>query len=124
MRRALLLGMLAARVAAADEAPPVPHGVQLVRTDAAWRYQLVLAPQIGALAVSGLDVVAGRAQEPIAVLGDDQNAPAAWPYDVDKPLRATGELAPSAPVDQRIAALYAITTFPLTSAHHGLRVLE
>jgi hypothetical protein len=113
---------------AADEPPPPVRGVQLVTSDAAWRYQLVtapaLAPQLGVLAVSGLDVVAGRDSAPIAVLGDERKPPAAWPYDVDTPTRATGKLAPAAPAEQRIAALFAVTTFALAKDHVGLRVIE
>src|SRR5688572_20268188 len=75
-----------------DPVPTVPvaanGGIPLVNADTvAWRYQLVTAPalatQIGALATSGLDVVAGRAQRPIEVLGEPTTAPPAWPYDVD-----------------------------------------
>jgi len=130
MRRGLLIVGFATRIAlAADEPPPaVPHAVQLVATDTAWRYELVtapaIAPQIGALAVSGLDVVAGRESAPTAVLGDERKAPAAWPYDVDKPLRATGKLAPAAPAEQRIAALFAVTKFSLAKDHHDLRMIE
>lgn len=119
---------VAERVApSTSAAPAVPGAVQLVRPDATWRYQLItapsLAPQIGALAVSGLDVVAGRAQAPIALLGDEQAAPAAWPYDVDTATVGNGPLAPKA-VDARVAALFAVTTFTLGAQHQGLRILE
>jgi predicted phosphodiesterase len=117
----------AARATADSAAPAVAGAVQLVKPDAPWRYQLVtapaLAPQIGSLAISGLDVAAGRAATTIALLGDDQPAPLAWPYDVDTATVATGALAPTA-VDARVAALFAITTFSLGAAHHGLRVIE
>src|SRR5262245_49408314 len=101
MSRALWIVVLGAQVAVADVPPPtVPRGVQLVTIDTAWRYQVVtapaLAPQIGALAVSGLDIIAGRASEPTSVLGTEQKPPAAWPYDVDTPTLATGKLAPRA----------------------------
>lgn len=126
--RVLLIVLVLAASASADTMPPaVPGSVQLVRADAAWRYQLVTAPplaqQIGALAVSGLDVATGRAQAPLAVLGDAQPAPAAWPYDVDKATGGKGKLAPTA-ADARIAALYAVTTFALSADHQGLRVVE
>lgn len=129
MLRALVFVGFAARVAHADDGPPaVPRAVQLVSTAAAWRYELVsapaLAPQIGAHAVSGLEVVAGRESAPIAVLGDERKPPAAWPYDVDKPLRASGKLAPTAAPDQRIAALFAVTRFALGLDHTTLRVIE
>jgi hypothetical protein len=126
--RVLLIVVVLAGVAGADTLPPaVPGSVQLVRADAAWRYQLVTAPplaqQIGALAVSGLDVATGRAQTALAVLGDAQPAPAAWPYDIDKATAAKGKLAPAA-ADARIAALYAVTTFALGADQQGLRVVE
>jgi len=125
----LLLAMRAdAETARANErAPVVAGGVQLVRPDAKWRYQVIaapaLAPQIGALAVSGLDVAAGHSASALAVLGDEQTAPVAWPYDVDTATVGKGALAPAAG-DGRIAALFAVTTFALTQEHQGLRVLE
>ncbi|HEY5951906.1 MAG TPA: metallophosphoesterase family protein [Kofleriaceae bacterium] len=126
MRVLIILLLLASR-ARADNAPVIAGSVQLVRADAPWRYQLItappLAPQIGALAVSGLDVAAGRAQSAIALLGDDQDAPAAWPYDVDTVTVGKGPLAPVVP-DARVAALFAVTTFSLSREHQGLRVLE
>jgi hypothetical protein len=117
----------AARATERAALPAVAGAVQLVRADATWRYQVVTAPllpyQLGALAVSALDVATGRAAEPIAVLGDDQPAPAAWPYDVDAATVAQGPLAPIAK-DARIAALFAVTTFSLAREHQGLRVIE
>ena len=108
-------------------APAVTGGVQLVKPDAPWRYQMIvapaLAPQIGALAISGLDVAAGRAVAPIALLGDEQAAPVAWPYDVDTATVGKGPLAPTAK-DARVAALFAVTTFALALEHQGLRVIE
>jgi len=138
MIRALLLVLAAAHVAVAqpiaggvadkDGPPPIPGGVSLVRSDAAWEYQVMtapaLAPQIGVVAVSGLDVASGRATAPVDVLGDDVAPPAAWPYDVDQPLRATGTLAPVPAAESRIAAMFAITTFSLGTEHSGLRVIE
>jgi acid phosphatase type 7 len=131
----LLLVIALVRVAAAEPeeiehaAPAVPAGESLVRADqAVWRYQLITAPklqlQIGALALSGLDVVAGRAAQPIDALGAGPAAPAAWPYDVDNAQRATGKLEPKPAADMRIASLYAITTFSLAPEQKGLRVIE
>src|SRR6185503_12713736 len=59
----------------------------------------------------------------IALLGDEQATPKAWPYDVDTATVGKGALAPTAS-DARIAALYAVTTFALSQDHQGLRVLE
>src|SRR6478672_3630343 len=103
---------------ATPDLPPPSAGESLLHSDAArWRYQLItaprIAPQIGALAVSGLDVVAGRAPAPIDVLGGGPVLPAAWPYDVDNAATATGALAPKPPADMRVAALLAVTTFPI-----------
>jgi hypothetical protein len=129
MLRVLVLVLLLVSRAHADTPalPPVPGGVQLVRVDATWRYQVItapqLAPQIGSLAVSGLDVAMGRAPAPIAMLGDEKAAPAAWPYDVDTATVGKGPLAPTAP-DARVAALFAVTTFALGREHQGLRVIE
>lgn len=117
----------AARATERAALPAVAGAVQLVRTDAQWRYQTVTAPrlpyQLGALAVSALDVATGRADAPIAVLGDDQPAPAAWPYDVDTATLGKGPLAPAVK-DARVAALFAVTTFSLAREHQGLRVIE
>src|SRR4051794_36666243 len=119
MRCTILLLLAFIRVAAADpNVPPAAAGETLVRADTApWRYQLItapkLAPQIGALAVSGLDVVAGRARVPIDVLGGGPVLPAAWPYDVENALVATGVLAPKPPAEMRVAALLAVTIFPI-----------
>ena len=106
--------------ASTGRAPLVP----LVTEAAAWRWELVhaprLAPQIGALAASGLDVVAGRAAAPIAVLGDVVDAPAGWPYAVAGTAAAIG--AP--PADRRIAAAFGTTTFALGAGEQDLEMLE
>jgi acid phosphatase type 7 len=119
--------LLASRASADTAAPSVSGAVQLVRADAQWRYQTItapaLAPQIGALAISGLDVATGRAATTISLLGDDQAAPAAWPYDIDNATVAKGALAPTA-TDARVAALFAVTTFALGQRDQGMRVLE
>jgi hypothetical protein len=139
MSRALLLVLAFVLAAATDAAaqptaprtngpPPVPGGVALLGSDAAWRYQIMtapaLGPQIGVVAVNGLDVAAGRTSTPIDVLGDDVAPPAAWPYDLDQATRATGRLAPVPAAESRIAAMFAITTFSLGTEHRGLRVIE
>lgn len=130
MRCTILLLLALVRVAAADpNVPPAAAGESLLRADSArWRYQLItapkLAPQIGALAVSGLDVVAGRATAPIDVLGGGPVLPAAWPYDVDNAVVATGPLAPKPAAEMRVAALLAVTTFPIAIEQAGLRVIE
>ncbi len=122
-----LVCVLAARAAIADSAdhpPPPARGTVLVSGGAAWRWQLVTAPrlasQIGALAASGLDVAAGRAAAPIAVLGDPAPAPRGWPYAVEGAAAAIG--APAA--DQRIAAAFGVTTFSLGPADQGYEMLE
>jgi hypothetical protein len=78
-----------------------------------------LASQIGRLAVSGLDVVAGRAPRPIAVLGDGA-APARWPFAVDDAARTIA----STSADERIAAAFGTTTFTLARGDEGLAILE
>ncbi|HEV7557757.1 MAG TPA: metallophosphoesterase, partial [Kofleriaceae bacterium] len=93
-----------------------------------------LARQIGALAVTGVDVVAGRSPKLSDVLGDDQPSPAAWPRDVDdvSPCRAgtVGTCGgrggiPDGPIDDvRIASLFAVTTFSLTRSDEGMRMIE
>ncbi len=120
IRFVVLLGLgligMAGSAAAGPEAP-------LVARSAAWRWQLItaprLAPQIGALAVSGLDVATGRETTPIAVLGDGA-APAAWPYGVGGGLAAIGPPRD----DQRIAAAFGVTTFTLEASDQGLAILE
>lgn len=131
LRATPLLLLVFARVANADaELRPPSAGESLLRADAArWRYQVIMAPklatpQTGALAVSGLDVVAGRAAAPIDVLGGGVVLPAAWPYDVENAAVATGALAPKPPAEMRVAALLAVTTFPIAIEQRGLRVIE
>nr|MDQ3368233.1 metallophosphoesterase [Myxococcota bacterium] len=75
--------------------------------------------QVGALAVSGLDVVAGRGAL-IPVLGEPVPEPTGWPYGVEGTARAL-----PVPVGaQRIAAAFGVTTFALDRRHEGLEVLE
>lgn len=109
---------------AATRAPAAPaRGEVLVSTAAPWRWQVIaaprLAPQIGALAVSGLDVVAARAAQPIAVLGDG-DPPSRWPYAVD----GDGRAIPRPSATERIAVAYGVTTFTLGAEAQGLAMLE
>ncbi len=109
--------------------PPIPTGVQLIATDkAAWTYETITAPalavQSGTVLASALDLAAGRGSAVMHVFGDERDAPKAWPYDVDTPARATGTLRPKAGTDERVAAMFAVTTFELRSEHSGLRVIE
>src|SRR5687768_5683847 len=129
MYRALLILLALASTAVAESGPPaISGGVQLVRSDGAWRYQIVSAPrlarQIGVVTVSGLDVAAGRSTTTAEILGEDFAPPPAWPYDVDHVQRASGPLKPKPGADARIAAMFALTTFTLTPEHSGLRVIE
>ncbi len=80
-----------------------------------WQWQIVTAPRIpraiGALAVTGVDVAAGRAQTPAPVLGAPVPRPAGWPFEVARGARAT---IPEPGGGERIAAAYGITTFAVT----------
>jgi hypothetical protein len=105
-------------------APLVSTGATtLLDATAAWRWDVVtaprLAPQIGVVAASGLDAVAGRGKL-VDVLGEPIAAPAAWPYGV----RGDTKAIPPPADDQRIAAAFGVATFDLTSAQQGLEVLE
>jgi hypothetical protein len=115
----VLAVLVAASTAVADDdnpAPPPPavKGTALVRTTASWRWQVVTAPKIpravGALAVSGVDVAAGRTKTVAPVLGDPVAGPAAWPYDVTGDLEEIGPPADGL----RIAAAFGVTTFQVT----------
>ncbi len=132
---ACLLGAITTHVAVADPddardrarraAPPAP-GQVLVGAGATWRWQIAtaprIAPQIGALAVSGLDVAAGRAAAPVAVLGEPAPAPRGWPYAVAA-AGAAAALPPPAAV-QRSAAAFGATAFSLGPADEGYEMLE
>lgn len=131
MHRAVVLFWLAACApAAADSDEPdeptsaptvAPRGTPYAL--AAWRWHVItapkLAPSIGALGVSGLDVVAGRTEEPLRVLGDGA-APADWPFSID------GGVAklPAATADERVAVGFGITTFSLGDGDKGVEMLE
>jgi acid phosphatase type 7 len=110
-----------------DAAPPMPpsRGTALLGVGTPWRWQVVTAPrlepQIGALAISGLDVAAGRAAQPIAVLGEPAPAPRGWPYDLEGP---TSAAIPVPREDERIAAAFGAVTFTLGSADEGYEMLE
>ncbi len=90
---------------------------------APWQWQVITAPrlqpQIGALAISGLDVAAGRAAAPLAVLGEG-TAPEGWPFTVET---AVPRL-PGATPTHRIAAGFGVTTFTLAAADQGIEMLE
>jgi predicted phosphodiesterase len=126
-----IVGLGLPSVAAADSddetslpALPAARGTPLVRPDAPWRWQVVTAPrlarQLGALAVSGVDVAAGRRTAPVAVLGDPVAPPARWPYAITSGRSGIG----AAPEDLRITAAYGVTTFELAAADQGLEMLE
>jgi acid phosphatase type 7 len=113
-----------------EDAPPPPppaRGAALVGLGAAWRWQVVTAPritpQIGALAISGLDVAAGRAAALVTVLGEPAPEPRGWPYDVPA-AGATPTIGAAPREDQRIAVAYGATTFTLGPADQGLEMLE
>ena len=106
----------------AQASPPLSvHGTTYAL--AAWQWQVIaaprLAPQLGALAISGLDVAAGRRDAPIRVLGDGA-APDDWPFAVEP----GAAVLPAAPPDQRIAAGFGITSFTLAEADRGVEMLE
>jgi len=96
----------------------------LLAPTATWQWQIVavprLAPRIGALAVSGLDVVADRAPAPIELFGDPVPPPAGWPHAIAggaATIRIPGD-------DERIAAAFGTTTFTLGAQDRGLEMLE
>ncbi|MBL9018038.1 MAG: metallophosphoesterase [Myxococcales bacterium] len=90
-----------------------------------WRWIAItaphLAPSIGALGISGLDVAAGRAEAPLRVLGEG-TAPPDWPFALDEGLRAPA--LPAATADERVAVGYGITTFSLGDGDRGVEMLE
>ncbi|HEY5936283.1 MAG TPA: metallophosphoesterase [Kofleriaceae bacterium] len=103
---------------------PVPRGALLLQPSAPWQWQVVavprIAPRIGALAVNGLDVVAGRAPAPLELLGDPVPPPPGWPHTLGggaAAIRAPGD-------DERIAAAFGVTTFTLGAQERGLEMLE
>ena len=131
----LLLGLISlARSAGAEPeessteaTAPAVSGAPLVARTATWRWQLItaprIAPQIGALAISGLDVANGLEPFPIAVLGDGV-VPAPWPYGVDPGPRGDLSSIPAPSETERIAAAFGVTTFSLTEVDQGLAMLE
>lgn len=113
-----------------EDAPPPPpssRGTALVGAGAAWRWQVVTAPritpQIGALAISGLAVAAGRAAAPVTLLGEPAPEPRGWPYDVPADVAAAA-IGAAPREDQRIAVAYGATTFSLGPADQGYEMLE
>lgn len=130
MRRALILLVAVTSIANAepdetsDAAPVAVRGTPLLaNAPSAWKFQIVTAPalpsQISAVAVSGLDVVAGRAAQPIGVLGDGA-MPAKWPYGIEASVPAI----PAAPSGHRIAVAYGIASFSLDASAQGFEMLE
>lgn len=121
----ILLGSVArAEPDEVSDGSPLPlRGTVLLSATSVWQYQVVMAPalpaQIAALAVSGLDVLAGRSAQTIALLGDGA-MPAKWPYAVDAPLSAI----PAPAAGSRIAVAYGVTTFTLDASAQGLEMLE
>ena len=106
-------------------APLVATGATtLLDASAKWRWDIVtapsLAPRIGAVAISGLDAVAGRGKA-LDVLGEPVPAPVAWPYDVRADARPA---IPAAGDGERVAAAFGVATFALGDKHQGLEVLE
>ncbi|CAN5911612.1 hypothetical protein BH11MYX3_BH11MYX3_23860 [soil metagenome] len=127
---ALVLGLgLTASIAVADPDEPSEPGPTVGPARgtayplAPWRWQVIraprLQPQIGALAISGLDVATGRAASPISVLGAG-TAPEDWPFTVDTAV----PVLPGATPAERIAAGFGITTFTLAAADQGIEMLE
>jgi len=105
--------------------PPPAKGQPLLAVTASWQWQLVTAPrlaqQIGAIAVAGLDVAAGRRSEPPPLTGDPVDRAPRWPYAL---AAATATAIPKPGDDDRIAAALGVTTFRLAAADQGLAMLE
>ncbi|MEJ7599273.1 MAG: metallophosphoesterase [Kofleriaceae bacterium] len=102
----------------------LPRGTQLLTPSASWQWQVFsmprIAPQIGAVAISGVDAVAGRAPAALDVLGTPAAVPARWPYAIDGAARAI-----RAPTDdERVAAAFGITSFALAPGQRGMEMLE
>ena len=130
-RLTLLVIALAAFPARADDdetsipVPPPARGQSLVPATAPWQWQIVTAPrlaqQIGAIAVAGLDVVAGRRSDPPPILGEPVERPASWPYALGA---ATVTAIPKPGEDERVACALGTATFKLAAADQGLAMLE
>jgi predicted MPP superfamily phosphohydrolase len=120
---------------------PVGDGAVLIDQDSAWRWKAVTAPrldrQIGAVAIAGLDLMLGRRKDAVAVTGPEIPPPEGWPLELRDGADGRGPFALpdsddncdcntplSATDDQRVAVLYAQTSFDLDEAHKDLRVLE
>lgn len=125
MRASLGILALATACTAARAEDRDGRSTPLVTAKSPWRWQIYTAPhiatQIGALAISGVDAVAGRAPAAIDPLGTAQLAPARWPFDVDA---AAVAAIPLAKDDERITAAFGTTTFTLDPAAQGLEMLE
>jgi acid phosphatase type 7 len=107
--------------------PPPAKGQPLVTVTAPWQWQLVTAPrltqQIGAIAIAGLDVAAGRRSEPPPLTGEPVDRAPRWPYALASG-SATATAIPKPGDDDRIAAALGVTTFKLAAADQGLAMLE
>jgi hypothetical protein len=101
----------------------------LIARDATWGVVAAPAPapsrRIGAVALGGLDVAAGRAARGLAITGDDEAAapPAGWPL-VTLAEAAAAPVAPAPDQGERIAALWTTARFAIAPAQRDLRVLD
>lgn len=100
----------------------------LLPATATWQWRVVegprLAPQLGAMALAGLDVVAGRAAAGIDVVGAQVAPPVGWPWRVgDGAVAALPTLDPVAPAG-RVVAAWGVAAFELGAGAQGLVMLE
>jgi hypothetical protein len=120
---------------------PIGDGAVLVPADAEWSYRSYTAPrldhQIGAVALSGLDLMAGRRAAAETIWGTQVTVPEGWPLALDGGAPGKGPFAipgkdgtcactTALPItdDDRVSALYAMAKFTLDADHADLRVLE
>lgn len=124
-----------------DGPKPVGDGAVLIDKSSTWQWKAVNAPrldrQIGAVAIAGLDLMLGRRKDAVAVTGPEIPPPDGWPLELDHGATGAGPFALpeddgtcdcatklTATDDERVAVLYATTSFELDDAHKDLRVLE
>jgi hypothetical protein len=120
---------------------PIGDGAVLIPLDAEWSWKSYAAPrldhQIGAVALSGLDLMLGRRPDAETIWGTQAPAPDGWPHTLDAGALGKGPFAipnkdgtceckTTLPVtaDERVSALYALGRFELGADHADLRVLE
>jgi 3',5'-cyclic AMP phosphodiesterase CpdA len=120
---------------------PVGEGAELIGKTTAWKWKAVNAPrldrQIGAVAIAGLDLILGRRKDAVAVTGPEVPPPEGWPMELRGGAEGPGPFAAPdgkgtcdcktpLPVGEheRVAVMYARTTFALAKDHKDLRVLE